>query len=113
MLTEATGGEDDESPSTPRVIRPRTWTPEFCKEQAQIATTREDYQLAHAWKVRAYILEEHAQALLRDPERPYPFKKMTVDKYGREDVKVHFGAKEREAILGAMECGIAALPIEE
>jgi hypothetical protein len=95
-----------------QITRPETWTPVFCRSQADGAAAREEYGLAHDWRMRALVLEDHAERRLKQQHRPHPFKHMLVDDDGRER-SLPLTQEIKEEILGIMEGGMTALPSAE
>ena len=105
-----TGGSKQAPPS---IFCPKTWTPEWCREQAKGAEQTEDYGLAREWRIRALVLERYTEVRLREPNRTHPYRDMKVDMNGREVTELTITPAMREALMGAMENQISGLPDTE
>lgn len=98
-------------PSGPEITRPKSWTPEFCRGHERRANDAEDYGFAREWRMRAFVLEHHSAQLVRETNRPHPYRFMRVDDSGREISAIELTSATKETILGSAECEITHLPV--
>ena len=98
-------------PKVPIMSCPKSWTSEFCRANARRAKESEDYNSEREWRMRSYVIEHHNALVVRETNRPHPYRFMKVDAHGREMSTIELTSAIKEAILGSAECKITQLPV--